>query len=133
MTSTSLYSNMLASDIIAISNLGPLQSLELPTSMNYLMNSMITHIPRTTPPQVPPKVALTCQQRTSTRSILPTSIGLLMSPPLPLGNLPLPLPLPDPPPAAVVQRLVATSSICVLPICSCLLNRTPSSDSWSSK
>ena len=31
----------------------------------------------------PPMVALTCQQRNSTRSILPTSIGLLMSPPLP--------------------------------------------------
>ena len=56
---------------------------ELPTNLNYLMTSMTTHIPRTTPPQVPPMVALTCQHRNSTRSTLPTSIGLLMSPPLP--------------------------------------------------
>ena len=88
---------MHASDMIAISNLGHLQPLELPTNMNYLMASVTTHIPRTTPPQVPPMVALTCQQRNSTRSTLPTSIGLLMSPPIPLGNIPLPLPLADPP------------------------------------
>ena len=61
--------------------------------MNYLLTSMTTHISRTTPPQVPPMVALTCQLRNSSRSTLPTLIGLLMSPPLPLGNLPLPLPL----------------------------------------
>ena len=59
--------------------------------------------PRTTPPQVPPMVVLTCQQRNSTRSTLPTSIGLLMSPPLPLGNLPLPLPLADPPPEGLLD------------------------------
>ena len=39
MTTTSLYSKMLASDMIAILNLGPLQPLELPTSMNYLMHA----------------------------------------------------------------------------------------------
>ena len=89
MTTTSLYSKMLASDMIAISNLDPLQPLELPTSMNYLMTLMTTHIPRTTTPQVPPMVALICQERNSTRSILPTSIGLLMTPPLPIRNLPL--------------------------------------------
>ena len=71
--------------------------------MTYLMTSMTTHIPRTPPPQVPPMVALTCQQRSSTRSILPTSIGLLMSPPLPLGSLPLPLPLADPPPEGLLD------------------------------
>ena len=49
-----------------------------------------------TRPQAPHMVALTCQQRNSTRSILPTSIGLLLSPPLPLGNLPIPLLLADP-------------------------------------
>ena len=103
MTTASLYSKMLALDMIAISNLGPLQPLDLPTSMNYLMTSMTTHIPRTTPPQVPPMVALTCQQRNSTRSTLPTSIGLLMSPPFPLGNLPLPLPLADPPPEGLLD------------------------------
>ena len=58
--------------------------------------------PQTTPPQVPPMVALTCQQRNSTRSTLPTSIGLLMSPPLLLGNLPLPLPLADPTPEGLL-------------------------------
>ena len=51
--------------------------------------------PKITPPQVPPMVALTCQLRNSTRSTLPTSIGLLLSPPLPLGSLPLPLLLAD--------------------------------------
>ena len=103
MTTTSLYSKMLALDMIAISNLGPLQPLELPTSMNYLMTSMTTHIPRTTPPLVPPMVALTCHHRHSTRSTLPTSIGLLLSPPLPLGNLPLPLPLAPPPPEGLLD------------------------------
>ena len=39
-----------------------------------------------------------CQQKNSTRSILPTSIGLFQSPPLPLGNLSIPLLLADPPP-----------------------------------
>ena len=55
-----------------------------------LMTSMTTLIPRTTPPQAPPMVALTCQLKNSTRSTLPTLIGLLMSPPLPLGSLPFP-------------------------------------------
>ena len=86
-----------------ILNLGPLQPLELPTSMNYLVTSMTTHIPRTTPPQDPPMVALTCQQRNSTRPTLPTSIDLLMSPQLPLRNLPLPLPLADPPPEGLLH------------------------------
>ena len=86
---TSLYSKMHALDMIAISNLGPLQPLELPINMNSLMTSMTTLIPRTTPPQAPPMVALTCQLKNSTRSTLPTLIGLLMSPPLPLGSLPL--------------------------------------------
>ena len=40
----------------------------------------------------------TCHLRNSTRSTLSTLIGLLLSPPLPLGNLPLHLPLADPPP-----------------------------------
>ena len=66
MTTTSLYSKMHALDMIAISNQGPLRPLELPTNMTYLMTSMTTHIPRTNPPQVPPMVALTCQQRNST-------------------------------------------------------------------
>ena len=102
MTTTSLYSKMHALDMIVISNLGPLQPLELPTNMNYLLTKMTAHIPRTTPPQVPPMVALTCQLRNSTRSTLPTLIGLLMSPPLLLGNLPLPLPLADPPPKGLL-------------------------------
>ena len=89
--------------MIAISNLGLLQPLELPTSMTYLLTIMSTDIPRNTPPQAPPMVALTCQQRSSTRSILPTSIGLLMSPPLPLGNLPLHLLLADPPPEGLLD------------------------------
>ena len=96
MTTTSLYSKIHALDMIAISNLGPLQPLELPTNMNYLLTSMRIHIHRTTPPQVPPMVVLTCQQRNSTRSTLQTSICLLLSPTLPLGNLPLPHPLADP-------------------------------------
>ena len=90
-------------DMIVISTLGPLQPLELPTNMNYLLTSMPIHIPRTTPSQVPPMVALTCQLRNSTRSTLPTSIGLLMSPPLPLGNLPLPLQLADPTPEGLLD------------------------------
>ena len=98
-----LYSKIHALDMTAISNLGPLQPLELPTNMNSLLTSMILHIPRTTPPQVPPMVALTCQQRNSTRSTLPTSIGLQLSPPLPLGNLPLPPPLADPPPEGLLD------------------------------
>ena len=57
MTTISVYSKMHALDMIAISNLGPLQPLELPTSMNYLMTSMTTSIPRTTPPQVASMVA----------------------------------------------------------------------------
>ena len=51
------------------------------TSMISLMTSMTTHTPKITPPQAPPMVALTCQLRNSTRSTLPTSIGLLLSPP----------------------------------------------------
>ena len=102
MTTTSLYSKVHALDMIAISNLGPLQPLELPTNMSYLTTSMTTHIPRTNPPQVPPMVALTCQQRNSTRSTLPYLIGLPLSPPLPLGNLPMPLPLADPPPECLL-------------------------------
>ena len=93
---------MHALDMIAISYLGPLQPLELPTNMNFLLTCMTIHIPRTTPPQAPPMVALTCQQRNSTRSTLPTSIGILMSQPLLLGNLPLPLPLEDPPPEGLL-------------------------------
>ena len=84
--------------MIAISNLGPLLPLELPTNMNFLLTSMTTHIPRITPPQAPPMVALTCQLRNSFRFTLATLIGLLMSPPLPLGSLPLPLLLADPTP-----------------------------------
>ena len=103
MTTTSLYSKMHALDMIAISNLGIHQPLELTTNMNYLQTSMTIHIPRTPPPHIPPMVALTCQQRNSTRSTLQTSIGLLMSPPLPLGNLPLPLPLAYPPPKGLLN------------------------------
>ena len=51
-------------------------------------------------------VALTCQLRNSTRSTLQTSIGLLLSPPLPLGSLPLPLLLADP----TTEGLLAPSS-----------------------
>ena len=58
--------------------------------------------PRTTPPQALPMVTLTCQLKNSTRSTLPTLIGLLMSPPLPLGNLLLPLLLVDPPPEGLL-------------------------------
>ena len=86
MTTTSLYSKMHALGMIATSNLGPLLPLELPINMNYLMTSMATLIPRTTPPQAPPMVELTCQLKNSTRFTLLTLIGLLMSPPLPLGS-----------------------------------------------
>ena len=39
--------------MIATSNLGPLLPLELPINMTYLMTSMTTLIPRTTPPRAP--------------------------------------------------------------------------------
>ena len=103
MTTTSLYSKMHALGMIVITHLSPLQPLELPTKMNYLLTSMTTHTPKITPPQAPPMVALTCQLRNSTRSTLPTSIGLLLSPPLPLGGLPLPLLLADPPPEGLLD------------------------------
>ena len=48
-------------------------------------------------------VALTFQQRSSTRSILSSSIDLLLSPPLPLGNLQLHLPQADPPPECLLD------------------------------
>ena len=96
MTTTSLYSKMHALGMIETSNLGPLLPLELPINMNFLMTSMTTLIPRITPPQAPPMVALTCQLKNSTRFTLLTSIGLLMSPPLPLGSQLLPLLLIDP-------------------------------------
>ena len=67
--------------------------------------------PRTTPPQVPPMVVLTCQLRNSTRSTLPTLIGLLLSPPLLLGNLPLPLPLADPPPKGLMAPIFLPANI----------------------
>ena len=102
MTATSLYSKMHALDMIATSDLGPLLPLELPINMNYLMTSMTTHITRTTPPQAPPMVALTCQLKNSTRFTLLTLVGLLMSPPLPLGSLPLPLLLVDPSPEGLL-------------------------------
>ena len=101
MRTTSLCSKMHALDMIVISNLGPLQPLELPTNMNYLLTSLKTHILRTPPSQVPPKVALTCQLRNSTRSTLPTLIGLLMSPFFLLETYhypPPPTPPPPPPP-----------------------------------
>ena len=84
--------------MIVITHLSPLQPLELPTNMNYLLTSMTTHIPKIIPPQVPPMVTLTCQLRNSTRSTLPTLLGLLLSPPLPLGSKPFPLLLEPPPP-----------------------------------
>ena len=59
--------------------------------------------PRSTPPEAPHMVALTCQQRNSTRSMLPTSTGLLLSPPLPLGNLSMHLLLADPPPKGLLD------------------------------
>ena len=76
--------------------LGPLLPLELPINMNYLMTSLTTLIPKTTTPQAPPMVALSCQLKNSTRFTLLTLIGLLMSPPLPLESLCLPLLLVDP-------------------------------------
>ena len=102
MTTTSLYSKTHALGMIVITHLGPLQPLELPTNMNYLLTSLTTPIPKITPPQAPPMVALICQLRNSTRSTLPTSIGLLLSPPLPLGSLPLPLLLADPTPEGLL-------------------------------
>ena len=102
MTTTSPCSKMVASDMIAIRNLGPLQPLELPTNMTCLLTIMTTSIPRITLPQAPHMVALTCQQRNFTRFILPSSICLLMSPPLPLGNLSIPLLLADPPPESLL-------------------------------
>ena len=92
----------LASDMIATSNLGPLLPLELPINMNFLMTSMTTLIPKITPPQAPPMVALTCQLKNSTRFTLLTSIGLLMSPPLPLGSQLLHLLLVDPLPGGLL-------------------------------
>ena len=83
-----------------------LQPLELPTNMTCLLNILTiltTSIPRITPPHAPHMVALTCQQRNSTRSILPTSIGLLMSPPLPLGNLSMHLLLAVPAPEGLLD------------------------------
>ena len=94
-----------ASDMGAIKTLNPLQSLELPTKMTCHLTIMTPSIPRITLPQAPHIVALTCQQRNSTRSILPTSIGLLLSPPLTLGNLPIPLLLADPPPEGLWPHL----------------------------
>ena len=47
-------------------------------------------------------VALTCQLKNSTRFTLLTLIGLLMSPPLPLGSLLLPLLLVDPLPGGLL-------------------------------
>ena len=111
MTTTSLYSKMHPLGMIVLAPLSPLQPLELPTNMNYLLTSMTTHIPKITPHQAPPMVAMSCQLRNSTRSTLPTSIGLLLSPPLPLGNLSLPLLLADPTP----EGLLAPSSF--LPTC----------------
>ena len=67
-----------------------------------LMTSMTTLIPRTTTPQAPPMVALTCQLKNSTRFTLLTLIGLLMSPPLPLGSQLLPLLLVDPLPGGLL-------------------------------
>ena len=99
---TSPYSKMHAIGMIATSNLGPLLPLELPINMNFLMTSMTTLIPRITPPQAPPMVALTCQLKNSTRFTLLTSIGLLMSPPLPLGSQLLPLLLVDPLPGGLL-------------------------------
>ena len=89
--------------MIAFKPVGPLQPLELPTNMTCLLTIMTTFIPRITLPQAPLMVALTCQQRNSTRSILPTSIGLLLSPPLPLGNLSIPLLLADPTPEGLLD------------------------------
>ena len=77
--------------------------LELPTNMTCLLTILKTSIPRITLPQPPHMVSLTCQQRNSTRSILPTSIDLLLSPPLHLGNLSIPLLLADPTPEGLLD------------------------------
>ena len=97
------YLNLLQ-NMIAVKPLGPLQPLELPTNMTCLLTIMNTSI---TLPQAPHMVALTCQQRNSTRFILQTSIGLLLSPPLPLGNLSIPLLLADPPTEGLREPMVA--------------------------
>ena len=88
--------------MIVITHLGPLQPLELPTNMKYLLTSMTTPLSRTPPPQAPPPVTSTCQLRNSTRSTLPTLMGLLLFPPSPLGSLPLPLLLEDPTPEGLL-------------------------------
>ena len=103
MTTTSPCSKMPVSDMIAVSSLDPLQPLELPTNMTCLLTIMNTSIPRITLPQAPHMLALTCQQTNSTRSILPTSIGLLLSPPLILGNFSIPLLLGDPTPEGLLD------------------------------
>ena len=90
-------------DMIATSNLGLLLPLELPINMNFLMTSMTTLIPRITPPQALPMVALICQLKNSTRFTLLNSIGLLMSPLLPLGSHLLPLLLVDPLPGGLLS------------------------------
>ena len=46
MTTTSLYYKMHALGMKVITHLGPLQPLELPTNINYLLTSMTTHIPQ---------------------------------------------------------------------------------------
>ena len=46
MTTTSLYSKMHALGMIVLTPLSPLQPLELPTNMNYLLTSMTTHTPQ---------------------------------------------------------------------------------------
>ena len=102
MTATSPCSRMLASDMMTVRNLGSLQCLELPTNMTCLQTHMSTSIPRITLPQASPMVELTCLLMNCTMSILPTSIDLLLSPPLPLGNLSLPWLLQDPTPEGLL-------------------------------
>ena len=46
MKTTSLYSKMHALGMIVLTPLSPLQPLELPTNMNYLLTSMTTHTPQ---------------------------------------------------------------------------------------
>ena len=101
-TLSSLYFKMHALGMIATSNLSHLLPLELPINMNILLTSMRTLIPRITPPQAPPMVALTCQLKNSTRFTLLTSIGLQMSPTLPLGCPLLHLLLVDPLPGGLL-------------------------------
>ena len=72
-------------------------------NMTCLLTIPTTSIPRITPPQAPHMVALTCQQRNSIRCILPTPTGLLLSPPLPLGNLSMHLLLADPHPEGLLD------------------------------